>query len=361
MNRIPLTKPVLGDEELAEVKAVLESGYLVSGPRVAAFEAALSARLAGHTCVAVGNGTMAIHLALVGLGVGPGDEVIVPDFCFPSVASAVMYTGAVPVLCDVDPDTFNLDPERAARALSPRTKAVLAVHQFGIPCGARALAAALPCPVVEDAACALGAFDDDGPCGAVTDLGCFSFHPRKVLTTAEGGLVAARDPAIADRLRTLRNHGMRRVDGALEFAEVGYADRMSDVHAAIGLGQLRRLDAMLAGRKRAAMRYREALPARVLAPPAVWHPGRVYQGLVVRVEGDRDAVIAAMRERGIETTVGTHAIHQQAPFASRCRTAEGGLAGSILAARTSLTLPLWPGMPDADIDRVVTTLGELLT
>ena len=367
MTRIPLTRPTLGAAELARVDAVLRSGMLVQGAAVAAFEAAIAARIGAAHGVAVSTGTTAIQLALLAAGVGPGDEVVVPDFCVPSVAAAVLHPGADVVLCDVDPSTFNLSPETVARALTPATRAVVAVHQFGIPCGIGALLDSLPAgrgiEVIEDAACALGARGDRGRCGAQTRLGCFSFHPRKIITTGEGGLVSTGEGGLADRLRWLRNHGMRRGPAGIVFEEIGYAGRMSDLHASIGLAQVERCDAILAGRARAAAWYRERLEAvdRVQSQPAVWHPGRVYQSLVVRL-GDssrRDRAVASLRERGIESTVGTYAIHRQAAFGARCRTAPGGLGGSEAAAAESITLPLWPEMSVDAVDRVVENLREV--
>ncbi len=362
-DRIPLTKPVLGSEEGDLVREVLNSGYLVSGPRTAAFEEGLAARIGVAHVVAVNSGTTAIHLLLEAMGIGPGDEVVVPDFCFPSVAASVLHAGAECVLCDVDADSFNLDVARAERALTSRTKAILAVHQFGIPCGAERLKS-LGVHVLEDAACALGAIDDGGNCGSVGVAGCHSFHPRKIITTAEGGAISTNDGALADRLRRRRNHGMARGPRGVDFVELGRPGRLSDVHAAIGVAQLARLDDLIAGRRRAALSYRPRLAAieGVIAPDQLWVDGRVYQGLVVRIASrfDRDRVVAKLRDRGIESTIGTYAIHQQGVFAARCSVAPGGLEGSVTAAAQSLTLPLWPDMPEALVARVTENLAEVL-
>ncbi len=367
LDRIPLTRPTLGDAELARVSAVLASGQLVNGPMVAAFEDAVCTTL-GVEAVACATGTTAIQLGLIALGVGPGDEVVVPDFCFPSVAAAVTFVGADPVLCDVDPASFCATPETVAPALSGRTRAVIAVHQFGVPANARAIRLSAGLPVLEDACCALGARELDGSyCGTTTELGAISLHPRKVVTTGEGGLVLTRDAAVAARLRSLRNHGMaRQPDGSIAFTEIGIPGRMSDLEAALGLAQLERLDAILQGRARAAAWYRERLAhlERVVAPSPLWQTGRAYQGMVVRLAvstaAARDAVMGTLRAGGIECTIGTYAIHELAPYQRRCRVPASGLDGSAMCARTSLTLPLWPEMPESAVDRVCATLADAL-
>ncbi len=357
---IRLTRVSLGTPELAALERVLASGQLVQGPTVAAFEAGLAARLgvSAESVVAVSSGTTALQLAVVALGIGPGDEVVVPDFVFPSVATAVLYSGATPVVADVDPVSFLMRPEHVREALSHRTRAVIAVHPFGVPCDAPALAALGP-PVIEDAACALGATDSAGPCATQTGLGCFSFHPRKILTTGEGGAIVSREHA--PRLRHLRQHGMSSVDGRIAFPEPGYAARMSELHAAVGLAQLDRLEHLLAGRARAAAWYRprlEALPA-VVTSEATWHPGRAYQSLVVVLRGvQRDAVVGRLRQRGVEATIGTYAISAQSGFVGRVRVSANGVPGSLAAAATSLTLPLWPEMTEDEVEAVVKALAE---
>lgn len=363
MSVIRLTVPSLGAPELAQLERVIASGHLVQGPAVAAFEAGLGQALGVDPAavVAVSTGTTALQLALVALGVGPGDEVVLPDFVFPSVASAILYAGATPVVADVDPVAFVSRPEHVAAALSPRTRAVIAVHPFGVPCDALAVARAAGVPVIEDAACALGAVDQGGPCATQTGLGCISFHPRKVITTGEGGAIVARDPDVASRLRHLRQHGMRPQDGRIVFPEPGYAARMSDLHAAVGLGQLPRLPEIIAGRARAAAWYRERLAALAFVQtcPDTWHPGRVYQSLVVALSGvDRDALSRRLREDGVETTIGTYAISAQVGFAHRVRVPPAGVAGAHAAASNSLTLPLWPEMTEEAVDRVVEALAR---
>ena len=362
MKRIPLTRLSLGDRELQSIRTVLESGHIVSGPVVQAFESGISKFLEIDDAVACSSGTSAIQLALLALDIGPGDEVVVPDFCFPSVASAVLHTGADVVLCDVDPHTFNMDADRVQRALSARTKAVLAVHQFGLPCRAISIGDAAGCAVIEDSACALGAQGEVGKCGTQTIVGCFSFHPRKILTTAEGGLVTSSNPELLERCRWLRSHGYHNVGGVGCFEELGISARMTDVHAAIGLIQLESLEELIAGRARSAAMYREQLAdvPSIDHHSSVWNPNRVYQSMVLLLTPgqDRNQVVAKLREKGIESTIGTFAIHQQKPFLN-CRVATDGLSGSIMAAEQSITLPMWPDMDESVVSQVVQAVKEV--
>jgi perosamine synthetase len=361
-DHIPLMKLSLGASELDRIAQVLKSGQLVQAGTVQQFEQRLQERLHVEHAVAVSSGTSALHVALTALEVGRGDDVVVPDFCFPSVAASVLAVGANCVLCDIDPSTFNSGLAQIERALTPRTKVVILVHQFGVPAGAKELVSALPCIVLEDAACALGAVDHGRPCGTWGEAGCFSFHPRKIITTGEGGLICTQSEALAHQFRTLRNHGMRPSAIGVEFEHVGMSARMTELHAAVGLGQFDQLDALLAGRHQVAQWYREALCGvdGLIVSDATWHPDRVYQSLVIRVETAhlRDRLMTTLRERGIESTLGTYAIHQQSAYSDRCQQAKDGLAESTRAQAETLTLPLWAGMSQGQVDRVVQGLRE---
>ena len=361
-EKIRLTRPSLGAPELERVRQVLQSGMLVQGPMVAAFEEAVAERVGVREAVAVNTGTTAIHLALLASGVGPGDEVIVPDFCFPSVANAVIFTGATPVLADVCSQSYNLTVDTVAQVYTDKTAAILAVHQFGIPCDAPSIAEAFDCPVIEDTACALGAVDTGGPCGGQTGMGCISFHPRKIITTGEGGMITLNNPEWASRLRWLRNHGMERAGATLHFAGVGFPARMSDIHGAIGVAQMGRLDDIITERAERASWYRERLSATdiVVDSPKLWHPGRIYQSLVVllREDIDRDAVIHEVRDAGIEITVGTWAIHLQAALAQHSRFDAASLTHSKRCNASAITLPLHSEMTQAHVDKVVDYLEQ---
>ena len=373
MAHVPLCRPALGSPERDGVAAVLASGHLVQGARVAAFEAGLSARLAGQPVAATSSGTAALHLALVALGVGPGDEVVVPGVTFPAPANVVEAVGARAVAVDVDPERWALDPTGLASAVGPRTRAVIVVHPFGVPADVAAVRAALGAlgrtvPIVEDAACALGASTPDGPCGTLGDVACFSFHPRKVITTGEGGAVTSADAALVERVRRLRNHGMGDAPAgatdlpAARFWEWGLNYRLSDVHAAIGVAQLGRLDALVAERATLATRARAGLGDSVALLPGLFADGAVVQSLVGLLPPgtSRARFLAELSARGIEATVATYAIHRLTPWAGRPWAHDDALPLSAAIHDCGVTLPLWPGMGEDAMDEAVAAAREAL-
>lgn len=363
--RLRLTVPDVGEAELEAIREVFRSGMLVQGERVAALEAGVAARVGAVHAVACSSGTAALHLALLALGVGPGDEVVVPAFTYPATGNVVALCGARPVLADVRPDTFALDPEQAAARISPQTKAMLPVHPFGLSAdmdALLALAAGRGVAVVEDAACALGATCGGRSCGALGRLGCFSFHPRKAITTAEGGMVATDDADLAARVRLLRNHGFVRDRGGADFVAAGLNYRMSDVHGAIGVVQLGKLDAAIDARRELAAAYGEALAdLGWLALPAE-PPGRrhIYQSYVVVVaEGrDRDAIIARLRESGVECTIGTYALHVLEFYRRAYGTAPDDFPVARALFERTLALPIYRGMTAGDVARVSELLHD---
>jgi dTDP-4-amino-4,6-dideoxygalactose transaminase len=354
---IRLAVPEIGEEEVQAVAAVLRTGFLVQGPAVQAFEERLAATVGTAHAVAVSSGTAALHLALLGLGIGPGDEVVVPGFTHPATANVVERTGARPVLVDIDLDTFNVQPEAMLRAIGPRTRAIMPVHLFGVPAEMDKLEAGRPrgVDIVEDAACALGSRYGGRPCGALGRVACFSFHPRKVITTGEGGLLATDDAELAEHLRRLRNHGQVLEAGRGRFLEAGLNYRMTDFQAALGLAQLDRLPAILARRAQVARTYLAALDHLPGVTTPRVPPGAevAWQSFVILLrEGlDRDAVQARLRERGIETTLGTYALAAQPHFQGH-----PPLPNSLAAQQRSLSLPLHPRLSDADVKEVVTAL-----
>ena len=342
---IRLAFPELGADELAEVRAVLESGSLTMGPKVAELEELVARACGVEHAVAVSNGTAALHLAVLALGIGPGDEVIVPAYTFPATANVVRLAGARAVLVDVDPATFNLDLGLVAAAVTPRTKAVLAVHLFGRPLDWARLRAAVPADVrlLEDAAGALGARWRGRPCGGLGVMGCLSFHPRKIVTTGEGGAVTTGDEALAAAVRRLRHHGLE-PDGDLPEPSTNY--RLADILCAVGIPQLRRLDDLLAVRTRLAAGYAERLRGIVELPEADEGDTHGWQAYVVRLDR-RDEALAALRADGIEVQIGTYALHRFSAYAE-----QGPFPGADAAYARALALPFHSRLTDADLDRV---------
>jgi perosamine synthetase len=351
---IRLARPDVGEAELAAIGAVLATGQLTMGPTVREFEALLAAACGAGHAVAVSSGTAALHLAVLALGIGPGDEVVVPAYTFPATANVVELAGGRAVLADVDPDTFNLDLGALERALSPRTKAVLAVHLFGRPLDWEALEAAVPegVALVEDAAGALGARHRGRPCGSLGMLGCLSFHPRKIVTTGEGGAVTTSDDELAERVRSLRHHGWSPSDGYDDLPHAGFNYRIPDVLCALGIPQLERLDDLLAAREHVAVGYEERLAGIVETPSAAPDDRHGWQAYVVRLDR-RDEALAGLRSQGIEAQIGTYALHRLSAYAD-----QGAFPGADAAFERALALPFHTRLADADLDRVAAALTE---
>jgi perosamine synthetase len=334
------------------VGEVLATGHLTMGPKVREFEALLAAACGVEHAVAVSSGTAALHLAMLALGVGPGDEVVVPAYTFPATANVVALCGARPVLADVDPDAFTLDLARLDAALSPQTKAVLGVHLFGRPLDWDALAGAVPegVTLVEDAAGALGARLQGRPCGSLGAMGCLSFHPRKIVTTGEGGAVTTSDEGSAERVRSLRHHGWSPSDRYDDLPRGGFNYRIPDVLCAIGIPQVERLDELLAARERVAAGYEERLAGIVETPSAAPGDRHGWQAYVVRLDR-RDEALAGLREAGIEAQIGTYALHRLSAYRD-----QGSFPGADRAYERALALPFHTSLDDSDLDRVAAAL-----
>ncbi len=342
---VRLAFPELGEEELAEVRAVFESGALTMGPKVEELEGLVAAACGVEHAVAVSNGTAALHLAVLALGIGAGDEVIVPAYTFPATANVVRLAGATPVLVDIDAATFNLDVAKAYDAVTPRTRAVLAVHLFGRPLDWEALQSAVPPDVLllEDAAGALGAEWRGMPCGGLGAMGCLSFHPRKVVTTGEGGAVTTNDAELAASVRRLRHHGL---DSGGDIASPSTNYRLADILCAIGIPQLRRLAELLAERSRIADGYAERLDGLVDLPGADEGDVHGWQAYVIRLDRKNEA-LATLRAEGIEVQIGTYALHRLSAYRD-----QGPFPGADAAFDRALALPLHSRLTDADLDRV---------
>lgn len=362
-----LNLPMTGLPELDQVAEVLESGYLTQGPKAAEFERLVRSHVGVKHSFATSSCTTALHLSLVAWGIGPGDEVIVPDFTFPATANVVLQLGARPVLVDIDPTSFNATAASIEAGMTSRTKAIMVVHAFGQcadmgPILEMARTAGLP--VLEDAACALGGSYGGRPAGSLGTVGCFSFHPRKIITTGEGGMITTDDDELAERITVLRSHGAVPDELYLRFEEAGFNYRLSDINAAIGIAQMARLSELIAGRRSLASVYTELLVAIDGVQPPIQTDGvrHTYQSYVVTLDErwDRDEVIRRMRSAGIETTLGTYALHGQPYYARSFGHRLGDLPGSASAYRHSLTLPLYPQLPVDEVERVVSTLSDVL-
>jgi perosamine synthetase len=348
---IPLSSPDITEAEIDAVTAVLRTPHLSLGPELTAFEAALAACHQVPHAVAVSSGTAGLHLALLTLGIGEGDEVIVPSFAFIAVANAVFQVRATPVFADIDPATLNLDPAAVERAITPRTRALLVVHAFGVPADMDAFGAIARrhcLLIIEDACEAIGASfgNPSCPAGSLGDLGVLGFYPNKQITTGEGGAVLARDPAHAARLRSLRNQG-RLGTGWLDHAERGYNYRLSDLACALGRVQLSRIAEILAMRRSAAERYdahftQIGLPGLELPPLAF--PGRSISWFVYAVRlplnVDRDRVRASLAARGIATGRYFAPIHMQPAWRDH-PSAAARLPITEFMARRMLALPFF--------------------
>lgn len=361
---IPIAKPELGEEEAAAAREAILSGWVTQGPRVAAFEEAFGHFVGTKHASAVSNCTTALHLALHVLGVGPGDEVVTVSHSFIATANVIKYCGATPVFVDIDPRTFNIDPGKIEAAITPRTKAIMPVHQMGMPCDMDAIlsiANRKGLPVVEDAACAIGSEIRVGerwervgrPHGTIA---CFSFHPRKIITTGDGGMLTTNDPALNAKFRLLRQHSMSVPDTVRhaaksvifeEYPEIGFNYRMTDIQGAVGTVQLRRLPGILARRVELAERYTHALSdIPGLIPPHVPDYARPnYQAYAVRVTDDfplsRNELMQALLERRVSTRRGIMNAHQEAAYANA---GPYQLLVSEAARDSVILLPLYHGL-----------------
>ncbi|MBA3434371.1 MAG: DegT/DnrJ/EryC1/StrS family aminotransferase [Actinobacteria bacterium] len=350
---IRLARPDVGTAELEAVAEVIESGQLTMGSKVAELEAALAEAVGTAHVAAVSSGTAALHLALLALEVGPGDEVVVPAYTFPATANVVELCGAHAVLVDVDPNTFLLDPAAVAAAVTPRTRAVMAVHLFGRPVEWEALQTAVPQDValVEDAAGALGASYRGTPCGALGVAGCLSFHPRKIVTTGEGGAVTTDEASLDASIRRLRHHGWATLG---DMPAPGFNYRLPDLLCAIGIPQLARLEELLSARERVAGWYTERLEQLLLTPSAAEGDRHGWQAYVVQLDR-RDEALAGLREEGIEAQIGTWALHLLAPYRS-----QGGFPGADRAFERALALPFATTTTEDEVERVVSVLARFV-
>jgi perosamine synthetase len=350
---IRLARPDVGEAELAAVREVVEGGQLTMGAKVGELEAALAEVVGTAHAAVVSSGTAALHLALLALEIGSGDEVIVPAYTFPATANVVELCGARAVLVDVDPETFLLDTAAVAAAVTPSTRAVMAVHLFGRPVEWEALQTSVPQEVVlvEDAAGALGARYRGTPCGALGVAACLSFHPRKIVTTGEGGAVTTDEAGLDAAVRRLRHHGWESLG---DMPSPGFNYRLPDLLCAIGIPQVARLEELLSARERVAGWYTERLEPLLLTPVAAEGDRHGWQAYVVQLER-RDEALAGLKAAGIEAQIGTWALHHLDPYRL-----QGPFPGADRVFERALALPFATSTTEGEVERVVAVLTRFV-
>jgi dTDP-4-amino-4,6-dideoxygalactose transaminase len=376
---VALSRPAVGEAEIAEVVAALESGWLTTGPRVAAFESAFAGYVGAPHALALNSCTAALHLSLLAAGIGPGDEVITSPLTFCATANSVIHTGATPVFADVDPRTRNLDPASVEEALTPRTRAIIAVHLGGHPADMQALAAIARregLTLIEDAAHAVESVSNAGKVGATSDFTCFSFYATKNLTTGEGGMVTTPDNVADGFMRTAALHGLSRsgwnryARGGSPHYEVlfaGFKYNMMDLQAALGLQQLARIQAMHARRTVIAALYDEALADLPIGRPAAVAAGEVHAHHLYAIEVDRrdghltrDELQVALGEHGIGTSIHFRALHLHRYYADRLGLSTGQFPHAEKLSNTLLSLPLSASLDDEEVARVIAAVRRLV-
>lgn len=384
--KLPITKPYFGEAEKQALMEPLETGWVVQGPKVAEFEDLFARFARSPFALATTSCTTALHLALVALGIGPGDEVIIPSFTWVATANVVEMQGARPVFVDIELDTFNIDINKIEKAITPRTKAIIPVSLFGISADMDpilAIARKHNLKVIEDDACAIGTWYKGHHAGTLADVGCFSFHPRKAITTGEGGMVITHDENLAAQMKSLRDHGASVSDltrhlGAHsyllpEFNVVGYNYRMTDLQGALGTAQMKRLEWILEQRTARAHRYDTLLEQLAWLRPPILPEGYThgYQSYVClfqpesptlanvqKLHEQRNALMDCLEAAGIATRPGTHAVHMLGFYREKYGFKAEDFPNAYLADQLTLTLPLFVQMTDEDQNFVVSSLAN---
>ena len=373
--KIPITKPYIGKEEKKAICDVLDSGWLVQGAKVAEFEKMICMYTGAKYAVASTSCTTSLHLALEALGIGKGDEVIVPSFTFIASANAIEYTGAKPVFVDIDLDTYNINVEGIRRAITSKTKAIMPVHLFGLCADMNEImmiAKKYGLFVVEDAACAWGSMIGTQHAGTFGDISSFSLHPRKPITTGEGGMAITNNPGLATKMRSLRDHGAAvsdlarhdKGDSILPAYEMrGYNFRMTDIQGAMGVEQMKKLPWIIQKRiEKAEIYNKELRDIDWLKVP--WKPNNhkhTYQSYVVLVAGNelRNKVMVDLADKGISTRQGTHAVHALSYYKKKYHFTDSDLNCSFTADQLTMTIPLYPQMTSLEQEYVIDAIRRI--
>lgn len=360
---IRLIRPHIGKKEIKEVIKVLKSGFFVQGENVKKFETKLAEYLNVKYAIAVSSGTAALHLSLIASGIKNKNEVILPDFTFPATGNVVALAGAKPILVDIDLNTYNINTLKIEEKITSETKAIIPVHEFGQSADMDPIleiAKKFNLYVIEDAACGLGAEYKGKKCGTMGDIGCFSFHPRKAITTGEGGMVVTNNPDIAAKIKAMRNHGMINKNGKYYFEYAGFNYRMTDFQGALGRIQVEILNDVIEKRRELSALYNSYLKNNnILNIPFVAKGNKhIYQSYVVLLNEkiNRDAVIRKLREKGIETTIGTYALHYQPFYEKNYNYNQCEFKNSYKAFKRSLCLPLYVQIEKKEIREVAKSL-----
>jgi len=365
---IKLAVPDIGNEELEEVRKVFNSKYLVQGDRVEEFENAVKTYLNVKHAIAVTSGTAALHLALMALEVKPGDEVIVPDFTFPATSNVVEVVGATTKLVDINLESLCIDVDKVEGKITDKTKVIIPVQEFGQSADMdkiMELAKKYNLKVIEDAACALGAEYNDKKVGTIGDVGCFSFHPRKAVTTGEGGVVVTNNDELAEKIKVLRNHGLSIVGGRQQFVTAGLNYRMTNIQGAIGVIQMKKLEKINQRRKEIANKYNELLKdvKGITLPTEMEYGKHVWQTyhIILDEKINRDEAMAKMRGFEVETNFGAYCIHEQPYYKEKYNYKSKEYPKSFKANRQGLVLPLHSELQDSDLAKVIDDLKKVLT
>lgn len=360
MNFIPLMSPNITEQDIEAVAEVLRSGMLVQGKNVAALENEVAAYLKVKNAVAVSNGTATLHLALIALGIGAGDEVIVPAFSYIATANVVEIVGAKCVFVDVERETYNIDVSQIERVITPKTKAIIPVHEFGLACDISALmkiAEKHKLILIEDAACALGAKENKKFVGTFGNVGSFSLHPRKAVTSGEGGLLTTDDDELAEKFRILRNHGIKMIDGKMTFVAAGFNYRMTDFQAALVRGQLTQLNETIAKRNELAEIYFEELKnvqgiSLPLIPEGKNHAWQTFH-ITLDERFDRDKIVIELKNRGIGTNYGAQCIPFQTYYVEKYNlNCQKESPNALRAFEKGLALPIYEKLQPKDIKTI---------
>lgn len=377
-----LTFPAFDNSELANLKECLDSGWVTQGPFVTKFEDIIKSCHKVNTALATTSCTAALHLATLALNLLPGDEVLVPAFTWVTSAHCIEYVGAKAVFVDVDPATFNIDASKIEQAINEKTKAIVVVHLFGLAANMdeiNVIANKYNLKVIEDAACAIGTTYKGRPVGGIGDIGCFSFHPRKLITTGEGGAVTTNDKNIAEKVAIFRNHGATPSESSSaqevkpwtmgSFDHLGYNLRLSDIQASVGVAQFKKLDRLLKERREAALYYSELLCIvdEIIVPTDAKTnadmSGHNFQSYVIRATSGsslRNQIMKHLQANGIQTRPGTHAVHRLGYYKGKYSLDENAFPIASQSEDTTVTLPLFPGMQKEQIELVVNNIKDAI-